>query len=119
VQFPVGDPNQDLADCPVNLSGGWFWVPILLFSDRCLKKVGGFDPDFPIGGYDDVDLQLRLSALPTLLLYLMPVFSTLRLNSLKKEITEIPQDMMAWAYHVNKKIDKLLVIRSHSVPQFL
>jgi len=27
---PVGDPNQDLADCPVNLSGG-FGVPILLF----------------------------------------------------------------------------------------
>ena len=26
----------------------------------------------------------------------------MRLNSLKEEITEIPQNMVAWAYHVNK-----------------
>jgi len=46
----------------VNLSGGWFGCNIAV-QDRCFEKVGGFDPDFPIGGYDDVDLQLRLSGL--------------------------------------------------------
>jgi len=63
VQFIIDDPNnlqEDLADCPVNLSEvRMVWVPILLFSDRCLKKVGEVDPDFPIGGYDDVDLITR------------------------------------------------------------
>ena len=100
---PVGDPNQDLADCPVNLTGGWFWGANIAVERSLFEKVGGFDPDFPIGGYDDVDLQLRLSPLTNITF--VPnarVFHPVRLNSLKKEITEIPQNMMAWAYHVNK-----------------
>jgi len=68
----------------VNLSGGWFGVQYCC-SAIAVEKVGGFDPDFPIGGYDDVDLQLRLSGHRHYFVPNARVFHPVRLNSLKKK----------------------------------
>jgi len=101
---PVGDPNRIwliLWILVVDILG-----TILLLSDRCLKKLEDLTPDFPIGGYDDVDLPITPFPSPTSLLYLMPVFSN-AIKFIKKRNNWNSQNMMAWAYHVNKKIDKL------------
>lgn len=104
---PLGDPNQDLAECPVNLTGGYFWSSNIAVQRSLFQKLGGFDQNYPcyghIHGHEDQDLHLRLCPLTKILF--VPdarVFHPVRLVSLKEAITPIPKRCAIWAYHVKK-----------------
>lgn len=100
---PLGDPNQDLAECPVNLTGGYFWSANIAVQRSLFEKIGGFDPNYPLAAHEDQDLELRISAFTQILF--VPnasVFHPVRLVPLKEAITRIPKRCAAWAYHVNK-----------------
>ena len=100
---PLGDPNQDLAECPVNLTGGWFWSANVAVKRSLFEQIGGFDPNYPLAAHEDVDMKLRLS--PHTTISFVPnacVFHPVRLLSLKQLIARIPKQCSAWAYHVNK-----------------
>jgi glycosyltransferase involved in cell wall biosynthesis len=71
---PLGDPNQDLAECPVNLTGGWVLVgKCCCEAIAYLSKSAVSIPTTP-AAHEDVDMKLRLSRIPQSLLSLMPVF---------------------------------------------
>lgn len=99
---PLGEPNQGLAECPVNLTGGVFWSANIAVMRSLFQKIGGFDPNYRFF-YEDVDLQMRLSPFTKILF--VPearVFHPVRLISLKAAITQIHKRCNASAYHWNK-----------------
>jgi glycosyltransferase involved in cell wall biosynthesis len=100
---PLGDINQDLAECPVNLAGGRFWTANVAVRRSLFEQIGGFDPNYPFAIHEDEDLKLRLS--PFTPISFVPearVFHPVRLVPLKELIVRTPKRCAAWAYHVNK-----------------
>lgn len=99
---PLGNNDQDLAECPVNITGGYFWSANIAVQRSLFEKIGGFNPNYPLAAHEDQDLQLRLSPLTTILFVpLACVYHPVRLLTLKEAITRIPKRCAAWAYHVS------------------
>ncbi len=100
---PQGNLQQDLVECPVNVTGGNFWSANIAVH-RCLfEEVGGFDANYPLAAFEDQDLQLRLSALTRITF--VPdaiVRHPVRIVNLKSAISSVPKRCFAYAYHANK-----------------
>jgi len=100
---PIGDPNQDLAECPVNLTGGYFWSANIAVQRSLFEKIGGFDLNYPLAAHEDQDLKLRLSPFTQILFVADAiVFHPVRIIPLKEAITRLPKRCAAWAYHVSQ-----------------
>ncbi|AFZ13619.1 glycosyl transferase family 2 [Crinalium epipsammum PCC 9333] len=100
---PLGDPKQDMAECPINLTGGWFWSANIAIERALFEKIGGFDANYPLALHEDVDIRERLYVFTTILF--VPeasVFHPVRLIPLKSAISRIPKRCAATAYHLAK-----------------
>lgn len=100
---PLGDLNQDLAECPVNLTGGCFWSANIAVERLLFEKIGGFDENYPLAAHEDQDLKLCLSS-HTNILFVSDarVDHPVRSISLAKAVSQIPKRCATWTYHVNK-----------------
>lgn len=105
---PLGDPNQDLAECPVNVTGGCFWSANIAVKRSVFEEIGGFDADYPLAAHEDQDLKLRLDTI-TIIPFLANaiVFHPVRIIPLNKAISRIPKVYLAWSYHAIKNKHKL------------
>ncbi|MGI8501332.1 MAG: glycosyltransferase family 2 protein [Hassallia sp.] len=100
---PLGDYNQDLSECPINLTGGCFWSANTAVKRSLFEEIGGFDTNYSLALGEDVDLQQRLSAFTKI--SFVPnarVDHPVRFISFKQAITRIPKRAAANAYHMNK-----------------
>ena len=100
---PIGDLSQDLSECPVNLTGGYFWSANIAVKRSLFEQIDGFDPTYPLAAHEDVDIKLRLKALTEIMF--VPdaaVMHPVRVLSLKSIISSLPKRNAAWAHHVNK-----------------
>ncbi|MFM6223953.1 MAG: glycosyltransferase family 2 protein, partial [Dolichospermum sp.] len=103
---PLGNYDQDLAECPINLTGGCFWSANIAVRRELFEKVGGFDPNYPLAAHEDQDLKLRLEPITNILFVSNAIVShPVRLISLNQALSRIKKSCLAWAYHVfkNKK----------------
>jgi GT2 family glycosyltransferase len=57
---PQGDVDKDLAECPVNLTGGCFWSANICVRRGLFTELGGFDETFRIAAHEDQDLFIRV-----------------------------------------------------------
>ena len=108
VIHPLGDMNQDLAECPVNLTGGYFWSANIAIQCSLFQQIEGFDPDYRFAAHEDQDIKIRLEGLTNITfapeaIVLHPV----RVVSLRSFITTLRRRCAAWAFHVNKHWKKL------------
>lgn len=100
---PVGDPEQDLAECPVNLNGGVFWSANIAVERGLFDAVGGFDASYSIAAHEDQDLFLRLGALTAIpFVREAVVFHPVRLLSLPDALSRVPARCRALAHHLRK-----------------
>jgi GT2 family glycosyltransferase len=100
---PIGDPNQDLAECPVNLTGGCFWSANIAVKRSVFEALGGFDQSYVLAAHEDQDLKTRLERLTTILFVpRAKVYHPVRIISLKQAINHIPAKAKNWSYHVLK-----------------
>lgn len=100
---PIGNPHQDLVECPVNISGGCFWSANIAIQ-RCLfEEVGGFDANYPLAAFEDQDLQIRLEKQTKIVFVSEAIVKhPVRVVSLKKSISRLPKLCIAYAYHLRK-----------------
>lgn len=100
---PLGDGNQDLNSCPINIDGGCFWSANIAVHRSLFEKVEGFDPNYPYPYHEDVDLKDRVSLHTTILFVPKAiVFHPVATTTLKEAIARIPKRSIATAYHMNK-----------------
>ena len=114
---PLGDPEQDMAECPINLNGGCFWSANIAIERALFEKIGGFDPNYPLAAHEDVDMKLRLFKLTTI--SFIPdasVVHPVRILPFKYLIARIPKQCAAWAYHANKNRKALGYEKTLSLP---
>ena len=114
---PLGDPEQDMAECPINLNGGCFWSANIAIERALFEKIGGFDPNYPLAAHEDVDMKLRLFKLTTI--SFIPdasVVHPVRILPFKDLIARIPKQCAAWAYHANKNRKALGYEKTLSLP---
>ena len=100
---PLGDIEQDMAECPTNLTGGCFWSANVAIERSLFEKIEGFDANYPLALHEDVDIKERLYVFTTI--SFVPeacVFHPVRLISLKSAISRISKNSVATAYHMNK-----------------
>lgn len=99
---PLGNVNEDLAECPINLFGGCFWSANIAVQKNLFNKVGGFDPKLRRFN-EDQDLKLRL--LPFTKIQFLPeakVTHPVRRISLEKKVARIPNQCHDYAYYMQK-----------------
>lgn len=100
---PLGNLDRDLAECPVNLTGGCFWSANIAIKRSLFEKIGGFDVNYPLAAHEDQDIKLRLSPHTNILFVpAAAVFHPVRLITLRQKITCMPKRCAALAYHLNK-----------------
>ena len=105
---PLGDLDRDMAECPVNLTGGCFWSANIAVARLLFDKVGGFDPNYPLAAHEDQDLKLRLE--PNTTIVFAPnaiVTHPVRFQSLKNILKQQPKRCYAFAYHAMKNRSNL------------
>jgi GT2 family glycosyltransferase len=100
---PLGDAGQDMVECPVNTTGGYFWSANIAVQRALFESLGGFDPDYPMAAHEDQDLHFRLCQ-RTQVKFLPDarVFHRVRKIALADALRRIPARTWAWAIHVSK-----------------
>ena len=100
---PLGDTTQDLAECPVNLTGGYFWSANIAVKRLLFEKIGGFDVAYPLAAHEDVDMKLRLAAFTEIRFVQNAIIRhPVRFIPILKAIHAIPKQCRAFAIHVKK-----------------
>lgn len=89
--------EKDMAECPVNISGGCFWSANVCIKKELFLKIGGFDEQFTIAAQEDQDIYQRLkqySKVP----FLKDAFVThpVRIASLKTKIKSASASITNW-----------------------
>lgn len=52
--------KKDMAECPVNTTGGCFWSANIMVERELFLSIGGFDEQFEIAAQEDQELQWRI-----------------------------------------------------------
>ena len=101
--YPVGNLDQDLVECPVNLNGGCFWSANIAIQ-RCLfEELGGFDANYPLAAFEDQDLKIRLEKRTKIVFVSQAIVKhPVRVVSLSKSLNRLPKLCLAYAYHMGK-----------------
>jgi GT2 family glycosyltransferase len=101
--YPIGNPDRDLAECPINLEGGCFWSANIAVKRSVFEEIGGFDTNYPLAAFEDMDLKLRLTPLTSIpFIADARVLHPVRIRTLKQVLVYLPKWCRAWAYHVSK-----------------
>ena len=99
----AGDVEQDMAECPVNTTGGLFWSANIAVERALFEGVGGFDPSYPIAAHEDQDLFIRLSARTSVqFVSEARVSHEVRIAPWWESIAKMPSMAKAWALHSSK-----------------
>lgn len=117
---PLGDLNQDLAECPVNLTGGLFWSANIAVRRDVFWRVGGFDERYAIAAHEDEDLQLRLRAVTTIRFVPNAVVShPVRVLSLTRAWQRMPHEERATALYYALNGERLGIRRFTTLVRWL
>lgn len=105
---PLGDPDQDLAECPVNLTGGCFWSANIAIQRKLFEEIGGFDHNYPLAAHEDQDLKLRIEGCTAIAFVAdAKVLHPVRVSNLKESLSQIPKRCDAWVIHTLKNQSQL------------
>lgn len=95
--------GKDMAECPVNTSGGNFWSANICVEKELFFNVQGFDETYLIAAQEDQDLHLKLLAKGKILFLPDSVVKhPIRILSLWKKIKTIPIAGKNWLYYCLK-----------------
>lgn len=100
---PLGNPHQDLAECPTNLSGGNFWSANIAIQRQLFAQIGGFDANYPLAAFEDQDLKISLEARTKITFVPGAIVQhPVRIMNLLEAIKRIPRRCFAYAHHIRK-----------------
>lgn len=95
--------KKDLAECPVNITGGCFWSANICIQKDLFNSLDGFDETFLIAAQEDQDLFQRIQKL-TIVYFVCNaiVIHPVRIMNLKQKIKSIPKSVQNWYMFIRK-----------------
>jgi len=95
--------KKDMAECPVNTSGNWFWSANICVNAHLFKQIGGFDENFLIAAHEDQDLYERVKVYSKVVfLPACIVIHPVRIASLLDKIKKMDIQFSNWMYYQKK-----------------
>jgi GT2 family glycosyltransferase len=85
--------KRDLAECPVNIDGGYFWTANVCIKKETFFAIDGFDTDYLIPAQEDQQIKLDIenySKVPIIFVSSAVVVHPVRFILLKTAIMKIP-----------------------------
>lgn len=96
--------KKDMAECPVNKEGGYFWTANVCIRKTCFEKVNGFDEDFILAAHEDQILYLRLKEITTVIFIPgIKVIHPVRFIPLRKKIRNDSKKLKNWLIYTQKR----------------
>lgn len=95
--------KEDMSECPINTTGGYFWSANICVNANLYREIGGFDQNFLIAAQEDQDIYVRLSKL-TKIVFIKEsiVVHPVRKIALGKKINQIPIATKNWFIYETK-----------------
>lgn len=101
--LPLGNIDNDMADCPVNINGACFWSANIGVKKVIFEKITGFDENFSIAAFEDIDIFLRIQKLGKVeFIKKAIVYHPVRIERLGSYLKKVPLRMKSWVYLRNK-----------------
>jgi GT2 family glycosyltransferase len=117
---PIGDIDRDLAECPVNLTGGLFWSANIAVQQALFDEVGGFDERYTTAAHEDEDLYLRLrERASTAYVPDAAVFHPVRVDTFREAISRIPKHARVTALYYSVNGRRLGIRRGSTLVRWL
>jgi GT2 family glycosyltransferase len=89
--------KKDMAECPVNTSGGCFWSANICVEKNLFKSIGGFNEKFLIAAQEDQEIYLRISEHTNVVFCKnCIVIHPVRYRKLAGKIKRIPLEIRNW-----------------------
>jgi GT2 family glycosyltransferase len=95
--------NKDMAECPVNTTGGCFWSANICIKKIFFEQIGMFDENFKIAAQEDQDLFERVKGKsPVVFVADAIVIHPVRIGSLIKSIKSINSISKNYSVYLRK-----------------
>jgi GT2 family glycosyltransferase len=95
--------KKDMAECPVNTSGGCFWSANIMIEKRLFDAIGGFDEQFKIAAQEDQDLQIQvLKQTGIVFIKEALVVHPVRVPGFNKALSQVKIRTMNYLYYATK-----------------
>lgn len=97
--LPLGNLEADMAECPVNTIGGCFWSANIAIKRNIFEKINGFDENFPIAAFEDIDIFIRLQREGNIqFIKEAIVYHPVLVNSIWNNLLKVPKRLKSWVY---------------------
>ncbi|HLZ15994.1 MAG TPA: methyltransferase, partial [Cyclobacteriaceae bacterium] len=89
--------RKDMAECPVNTTGGLFWSANICVNKALFDSINGFDEQFKLAAQEDQDLYERLKRVtPVRFISDAKVVHAVRITSLSSKVRKIVPSVLNW-----------------------
>lgn len=96
--------KKEMAECPVNKTGGNFWTANVCISQAAFKRVNGFDEEITLAAHEDQLLYIKLKEIVDVIFASeAKVIHPVRFGSFKKKILNNNKSLSNWLVYMNKR----------------
>lgn len=103
--------NKDMAECPINIEGGYFWSANIGIKRSLFERIKGFDEDFKIAAHEDQLIFLKIKKItPVSFVSSAIVIHPVRFTSLTKKIMTSQKSLKNWLTYEYKMSNSIIHI---------
>jgi GT2 family glycosyltransferase len=101
----LGDMNIPLAECPINLNGGYFWSANIMINKELFHNIEGFDENFDFAAFEDTDIYVRiLKATHVPFCENSLIIHPVKLSTLSARLRKQFSLTYSWSYYCSKHV---------------
>ncbi len=103
--------KKDMAECPVNTTGGAFWSANIMVEKSLYWEIGGFDEQFKMAAQEDQDLfrRVKIGTVPAFIVDAR-IVHPVRIRRFPRALMRVPSQILNWMKFARKEKGWLLVI---------
>ncbi|WP_338875059.1 glycosyltransferase [Spirosoma sp. SC4-14] len=95
--------DEDMAECPINITGGCFWSANICLQKSLFESISGFDEDFFLAAREDQDLYLRIKRVcEVVFVSEAVVIHPVRIATFNHKVKNIFKSIDNWFVYVSK-----------------
>jgi GT2 family glycosyltransferase len=102
----------DMAECPINTTGGCFWSANICIEKSFFEQIGMFDDSFKIAAQEDQEIYNRIRDI-SLIIFVSDakVVHPVRVPSVLDKLNRLPQSLNSWIFFYKKNHSWVQVFR--------